>query len=262
MTAALRGLRLAISLLTIVRVDAPAPTRRDARAAMLWAPVVGFALAFAAALAAFAIRANAPSDATPVFAAVFGIGTLAALTRGLHLDGLADTADGLGSHAADPLAVMRRGDVGPFGVLTLVLVLLVQVAALSACLTVGRGTSALLVSGVVGRLAATLSCTPRTPPLGDGLGATVVGSVPRRAAFALAAVTLAASYVLGAMDEGIGFNSGAHSVGAAVLGLGAAHLLRARCVRRLGGVNGDVLGAQVETAVTVVLVVFALETWR
>jgi adenosylcobinamide-GDP ribazoletransferase len=255
----IRGLRYAVSLLTILRVRSDAPTRDDARWAMLWAPVVGFALSFVAALVVFFFRKNAPSDATPMFAAVFGIGTLAVLTRGLHLDGLADTADGLGAGSAD---VMRQGDVGPFGVVTVVLVLLVQVAALASCVTVGRGTSALLVSGTVGRLAATLSCTPRTPGLGSGLGATVAGAVPRAAAFTWTALLLGGVYVLGAMDEGIGLNSGAHAVAAAVLGLAAAHALRARCVRRFGGVNGDVLGAQVETAVTVVLVVMALQTWR
>ncbi|GAA3105764.1 hypothetical protein GCM10020254_59560 [Streptomyces goshikiensis] len=57
----------------------------------------------------------------------------AALTRGLHLDGLADTADGLGSAkpAEDALRIMKQSDIGPFGVVTLLLVLLIQAAALA-----------------------------------------------------------------------------------------------------------------------------------
>ena len=258
----IRGLRLALSLLTIAPVRSPAPDRRDARAAMLWAPFVGLVVGFVAALAVYAVRVNAPGHLT--FAAVIGVATLAVLSRGLHLDGLADTADGLGSlrPPGEALDVMRRGDVGPLGVVTVVLVLLVQVTAVAASVSEGRGTCALLVASMTGRLAATLSCTPRTPPLGDGLGATVVGAVPRAAAFAVTAAVLAASFGLGWMDEGVGLNSALHALGAAVLALALAHALRAHCVRRLGGVNGDVLGAQVETAVTVVLAVFAMETWR
>jgi adenosylcobinamide-GDP ribazoletransferase len=257
-----RGLRLALSLLTIAPVRAPAPTPSDARAAMLWAPFAGFGVGFVAALVVYVLRVNAPGHLT--FAAVFGVGAMAVLTRGLHLDGLADTADGLGSMKPPEGAydVMRRGDVGPLGVVTVVLVLLVQVTAIAANVTVGRGTASLLVSCMVGRLAATLSCTPRTRPLGDGLGALVVGAVPRAAAFGMTALVLGASFGLGWIDEGVGLNSALHAAGAAVLALAAAHALRAHCVRRLGGVNGDVLGAQVETAVTVSLVVFALETWR
>ena len=59
---------------------------------------------------------------------------LAVATGGLHLDGLADTADGLGSRrpADQALEIMRRPDAGPLGVATLVLVLLVQVSALAS----------------------------------------------------------------------------------------------------------------------------------
>ena len=56
------------------------------------------------------------------------------MTRGLHLDGLADTADGLGSAkpAADALRIMKASDIGPFGVVTLVLALLGQVLLLAS----------------------------------------------------------------------------------------------------------------------------------
>ncbi|NEC49139.1 adenosylcobinamide-GDP ribazoletransferase, partial [Actinospica acidiphila] len=80
----------------------------------------------------------------------------AALTRGLHLDGLADTADGLGSGrpAEDALRIMKQSDVGPFGVLTLVLVLLVQVAALAQAYggSWARGVLAAVVSAVAARV--------------------------------------------------------------------------------------------------------------
>ncbi|MYR56245.1 adenosylcobinamide-GDP ribazoletransferase, partial [Streptomyces sp. SID625] len=71
--------------------------------------------------------------AAPLLAAVVTAAVPAVLTRGLHLDGLADTADGLGSGkpAADALRIMKQSDIGPFGVITLLFVLLAQVAALT-----------------------------------------------------------------------------------------------------------------------------------
>ena len=91
--------------------------------------------------------------------AAVAVALLAALTGGLHLDGLADTGDGLGSRrpAADALAIMRRPDIGPLGVVTLVLVLLIQVTALA---TVPRGwpaVAALVLAVVTGRVAAVLA---------------------------------------------------------------------------------------------------------
>ena len=258
----MNGLRLAFSLLTVAPVRSSSPDRRTARAAMVWAPFVGLLVGFVAAGVAYLTRVV--TDDAHSLAAVAGITTMALVSRGLHLDGLADTADGLGSmrRGEEAYAVMRRGDVGPLGVVTIVLVLLAQVASLTVAIEAGRGTCALLVCGLTSRVAATLSCTPRTPPLGSGLGALVVGAVPRAAALGVAVAAGAAAFGLGWMDEGVGLGSGLHALAATVLALALAHAVRAHCVRRLGGINGDALGAQVETAATVVLLVFASEALR
>ena len=91
------GLRLAVTLLTVVPVpgrrDPAAPTRQSAGAAMSWAPLVGLALGGVAAAVLWA----GARWAGPLLGAVLAIAALAALTGGLHLDGLADLADGLGS---------------------------------------------------------------------------------------------------------------------------------------------------------------------
>ena len=103
--------------------------RATARAGMLCAPLAGLVVGLlAAALGALLLLAG-PG---PLLAAVASAAVPAALTRGLHLDGLADTADGLGSGkpAEDALRIMKQSDIGPFGVITLLLVLLAQVAAL------------------------------------------------------------------------------------------------------------------------------------
>ena len=86
---------------------------------------------------------------------MLAIGVLAALTRGLHLDGLADLADGLGSRkpAGAALDIMKRSDIGPFGVLTIVLILLIQAAALARAEQLGRGALAIGAAVVGARLA-------------------------------------------------------------------------------------------------------------
>jgi adenosylcobinamide-GDP ribazoletransferase len=92
---------------------------------MAWAPAVGLLLgAVAAAVLELAARWGRTG---PLLAAVLAVAALALLTRGLHLDGLADQA------ADQALAIMKRSDIGPFGVVTLVLTLGVQVAALTRC---------------------------------------------------------------------------------------------------------------------------------
>ena len=96
--------------------------------------------------------------------------SLALLSRGLHLDGLADLADGLGSGqpAAAALDIMRRSDIGPLGTVTLILTLLIQVAALSQAESAGhgRGPAALIAAVVTGRLALTWACRRGVPPPG------------------------------------------------------------------------------------------------
>jgi adenosylcobinamide-GDP ribazoletransferase len=82
----------------------------------------------------------------------------------MHLDGLADTADGLGSgrRGEAALQIMKKSDIGPFGVATLVLVLLLQVAALSDLMSgPGAGLPALLVALVVSRAMLIALCGPR-----------------------------------------------------------------------------------------------------
>ena len=87
---------------------------------------------------------------------------LALLTRGLHLDGLADLADGLGSGKPAPVAldIMRRSDIGPFGIVTLVLTLLIQVQRSPRRRPPGsgRGPAALIAAVVTGRRALTWAC--------------------------------------------------------------------------------------------------------
>ncbi|MEO3812389.1 adenosylcobinamide-GDP ribazoletransferase [Sphaerisporangium sp. B11E5] len=240
------GLRLAAGTLTIWPVGAPQVDRATTSWAMTLAPVVGLALGVVAA----GVMAVAGLVTGGLLAAALGVGVLAVLTRGLHLDGLADLADGLGSGKAAPqaLEIMKRSDIGPFGVMALVFTVLVQVTA-----TAEAGAVALVVACVTGRLAVTWACAAGVPAARpEGLGAMVAGAVRRSDAII---VTIAAA--VAALLTGVATGVPVAYVLAMAAGLGAAWLVQTHAVRRLGGITGDVLGALVETATAVALVVCA-----
>jgi adenosylcobinamide-GDP ribazoletransferase len=245
----LRGLRLSVTLLTAIPLPGgpagPAPSRRVAAAAMAWAPVVGLLLGGVAG-GALDLAAHV-AHTGPLLAAVLAVTALALLTRGLHLDGLADLADGLGSGkpAEEALAIMKRSDIGPFGVVTLVLTLAIQVAALAQAQALGRGVPAVLAAAVTGRLAITWACRRGVPAArGSGLGVLVAGTVPLAVPVALTAATLGGAWAFGIIV-----------LAATAAGLLASLVLSALAVRRLGGITGDVLGALVEVTAAVCLLV-------
>jgi adenosylcobinamide-GDP ribazoletransferase len=187
---------------------------------------------------------------------VLAVAALAVLTRGLHLDGLADTADGLGPLRAREraLEVMRSGDVGPFGVAALVLTLLLQVACLATLLP--HTWEAPWTAVLTARLALTATGLPGVPvAAGSSLGRAVAGTVSRPWFAGCCLVTGALAAAAGWFAAGPG---GAWRLPvAAAAGLLAAELLRRRATARLGGVTGDVMGAAAEAATTVTLLVVA-----
>ncbi|MFJ1960069.1 adenosylcobinamide-GDP ribazoletransferase [Streptomyces massasporeus] len=256
-TSPLDGLRFAFGTLTVIPVRVTRWDREAARGGMLCAPLAGLAVGTAAAglgLVLLFLGAGAP------LAAVATVAAPAVLTRGLHLDGLADTADGLGSgkRAEDALRIMKQSDIGPFGVITLVLVLLAQVAALAQAYDASwaRGACAAVVSATLARLALTLAARAGVPAARpEGLGAAVAGVVPLRgaavAAVAVAGAAAAAGALFGPYDV-------IRVVLAVVLSLAAAEALLRHCTRRFGGVTGDVFGGLAETAATTALVVLSL----
>lgn len=259
--AAGAGLRFAFGLLTVVPVRVDRWDRAAARAGMACAPVVGLVVGLlAAGVGAVPLLAHGG----PLLAAVATVAVPAYLTRGLHLDGLADTADGLGSNksAGEALRVMKASDIGPFGVLTLTLVILAQVAAVSQLYVDGRltGATAAVIAALAARLALTLACREGVPAARrDGLGATAAASVPVSVAAAVTAAVLLVAAGLGTVrpDPALPLDA-VRPVVAVLAGVGCGELLLRRCLRRFGGVTGDVLGATAETAATATLVALAL----
>ncbi|MFT2018589.1 adenosylcobinamide-GDP ribazoletransferase, partial [Streptomyces sp. 796.1] len=187
------GLRFAFGTLTVLPVRVTRWDRDAARTGMLCAPLAGLVVGLCAAVPGGLVLL---AGGGPLLAAVATAAVPAVLTRGLHLDGLADTADGLGSAQppAQALEIMKRSDIGPFGVLALVFVVLAQVAAVAEAYAQGwaEGALAVAVAACVGRCALTLASRAGVPAARpEGLGAAVAGAVPTRAAVAAAALVLA-----------------------------------------------------------------------
>jgi adenosylcobinamide-GDP ribazoletransferase len=239
------------ALLTVLPV--PARAAASTRGVLPWAPLVGLVLGGIAT----GIGVAGTRGISPLAGAVLAVAVLALLTRGLHLDGLADTADGLGPLRGREraLQVMHQSDVGPFGVVTLVLTLLLQVACLTTLLAVDGGWLALWTAVVVARLAMMRTGLPGVATAeGSSLGRLVAGTVstPWLAGCAL---VLAGLVAVGATGD---LPLAGHLAGSAVVGLLAAELLYRRARARLGGVTGDVMGAMGEVATTVVLLAAAV----
>jgi len=240
--------RLALGTLTVLPVRPPRTVdRRVAGLAMALAPLAVLPLA---AVAGLAVWAGGDLGAPPLLTGLLAVTVLALGSGGLHLDGLADTADGLAvpGDAARRLAVMRTGDVGPAGAASLLLVLMVQAVAVAGVLDREGAGAAALTAGlavVVSRGCLPPACARGVPAArGDGLGSAVAGAVPVPVVVAVTGGLAVAGFLL----------DGGRGVVGVVVALSVTALVVFRAVRRLGGVTGDVLGAVVEVALAGCLV--------
>ena len=238
----MRGLILAIQFLTRLPTPQVADFRPDdlSRSAV-WFPLVGL-LVGGGVLAATWLGAQLD----PWLGALFGLLMWAWITGGLHLDGLADLADGLGAAHRDParlLSVMRDPHLGAFGGITLGVQLLFKLVLLMLIAREGLWLAVLLIPAWA-RLGPLL-WTRDVPPLDAGLGERFAWSVSTRTILALGALLMLASLATPAL-----------LLAPLVLSAWTWFLLR-----RIGGMSGDMLGAGIElseSALLILILGFAL----
>lgn len=254
-------MRRAASLFTIVPVGSYLDlTRSDARRAVAWLPWLGLVLGLGAGGVAGLVTWWRPG--LGLLAAALGVGVWVLATGAMHLDGLADTCDGLASRrpADEALAIMKKSDTGPVGVAALVLCLVVDVAAAGSVPGPWALGCALALAPLVGRAGVLLATLDGVAAArASGFGALFAGVTPRGGALVGVGGVLG---VCAASGWGLGLLTGAPggaSAGPALLAAGAAAIAAAALwgralVRRFGGITGDLLGAQVELSQAVFLV--------
>jgi adenosylcobinamide-GDP ribazoletransferase len=243
----LKALLLAFSFLT--RLPVPAldeePDEKTQGKSVIYYPLVGLAIGLILLLCQQFLAGVAPGLQAAMLLVVW-----VGITGALHLDGLADLADGwIGGQGSmeRALEIMKDPRSGPAGVAVLVLLLLLKFAALEALIASGLDSAILLVP-MIGRVAlvASLIYLPYVRP--EGLGASMARALPKDQA----RLVMLGSALLCLLFWGW----------VAFLVAGACAfvfvVLRQGLMGRLGGVTGDGAGAICELLEAVALVALVL----
>lgn len=238
--------RLALSFLTVVPVGlSQEVSAQDFGKSIKYFPVVGLIIGLVLAALNSVISERLPELAVDMALVVMII----VITRSLHLDGLADTFDGLlgGRDKDHMLAIMKDSRVGSFGVVAIVATLGLKLLLL-ASVPANLKLETLVLFPVLGRWTACYAMVTQPYARSDGLGSSFVEEAGWRElfwssimAFAIAIVVLKTMAVL---------------VVAAAL---VFTILYVKMVKnKIGGMTGDTLGALIELTEVAVLLTVAV----
>jgi adenosylcobinamide-GDP ribazoletransferase len=248
-----RRLTLAVTFLTGIPLKVEGEVSpSDLWGSMGWYPLIGLAMGFGA----WVVYAGLDSFLPGLVAAALVVILLELLTRGLHLDGLMDTADGIfsGAPRERALEIMKDHNVGAMGVASAVLLLVLKVAALGALAR--ADAAAPLIAGL---------CAARALPALDVYQWPYARVAGTGEAFTrehtpeplqLAGGFLLAGIVVAGLAGLITGAAGSWYAGlvVAVVGMGVALGVQAYVARKLGGLTGDVYGMGIELAEAAALV--------
>jgi adenosylcobinamide-GDP ribazoletransferase len=239
----LRKLRIAIQFLTLFPTHLTKPPQpKELGQAAVWFPLVGLLIGGLVCGMGWVLQ----FILSPLVVAVTMTALWAALTGGLHLDGLADCFDAL-FLAATPqrrLEILRDPHLGTFGAVGLILHLLLKTSFLVSLMPLP--SVALLLSPMLARWLLLLAARQRQARL-QGLGADFALGLSQNTIWIASLLPLAFIAISGLraiLAAGLAF----------LVLVGVIWLARAR----LGGVTGDVLGMSVELTELAVLLGFVV----
>ena len=241
-------IKTAIGFLTVLRIPSVGVQPDDVLAkSTIWFPIIGLIIG--------AIAYATGSLATAIFSHNIGAITivtfLSAVSGGLHLDGLADTADGMATPGdkADKLGVMSAGNTGPAGSATLIMVLRLQWAVIAEILQIESNIMrfmAITGSVLISRWTAIPMSAFFRPARLSGLGK----SMQLKPKAPITTIGLSIGLVL------ISLLVGWSGIVFLVVGLLSSTVVCQLAARQIGGITGDVLGASIEISLTVTLLLF------
>jgi adenosylcobinamide-GDP ribazoletransferase len=238
----MKSLLAAMSFLTRVPVGRWAAfDASDVGRSAGWFPLIGIVLGAIYAAAAWPLREHLPL----LLLAVILVALDAVLTGALHFDGLADTADGFGGgkDRDDVLRIMRDHSIGSYGGVALVLLIGLKVAAYSVVLQRDHWFIAMVLTAGLSRwsmllLTATLPYARAAESVIEKMGKTSLIWGTLTMLCALSASQFLRAWIATA------------AVVVVTLGFGLY------CRHRIGGITGDILGANLQLCESVALIAF------
>lgn len=235
----MKTLMAAVAFLTRIPVPGQAAIGgTDLGRAMAWFPLVGAAIGLGGVGIAAALAGRMPSLLTAVLVVAFEV----TVTGAMHLDGLADTLDGLGAGRTreDALRIMRDPRLGTFGVVGVALAVLIKVAANASLIDFAQGARSrltlLAVAPMLARWCPVVLAPVYRSARAEGLGHLIATNTLWRHAAGGTLLTAALAFWLGRTA----------ALMAWAVCAGAAFLVAAAGQRKLGGISGDVYGAAIE----------------
>lgn len=232
-------MKAAIAFLT--RIPMGNGVSMDVARAAGWFPLVGVLLGAIYCLPATLLRGHLPAPIVAVLLLILD----ALLTGALHFDGLADTADGFGGgkDKEDVLRIMRDHAIGSYGGLALAAVVALKVIACTAVLNLRDWPAALILTPVLGRW----SILPLTATLPYARQSeSVIQAMGKRALLLGTIITLGALFAARSLRAWIAL--------CVVMSITVAFGLY--CKRRIGGITGDALGANLQLCESAALITF------
>ncbi len=241
-----RDIALAVTLLTVLPIKVKGPASGERSGVAGWFPLVGLAIGMLM-FGVLAVSIRVFYDVSGALAAVVLIG-IAALTRGMHWDALADVADAWFVAPERRHEVMSDSRIGAFGATAIALFAVAQASLLTEVGTSLATASVVVVAAVCGRLAATFSAWLGKPAKREGLGLSVMGAPTALGAVTALAALAACAWMAFASGLGLVAVLAVVSLGV-VFALGVPHVI----AEHFGGVSGDTMGASVMVVETAVM---------